>query len=84
MRYAAQPAFVLHARAWRETSLLLEAFTREEAHEALRQRGATVMGTVGKTTQVLIAGASAGSKYAAAQKLGIPILGEAAFIRHLE
>ena len=62
----------------------LEAFTREEAHEALRQRGATVMGTVGKTTQVLIAGASAGSKYAAAQKLGIPILDEAAFIRHLE
>ena len=62
----------------------LDTFTREQAQEALRQRGATVAGTVGKTTQILIAGAAAGSKLAAAQKLGIPILDESEFIQKLE
>jgi DNA repair protein RecO (recombination protein O) len=27
MRYAAEPAFVLHARPWRETSLLVEVLS---------------------------------------------------------
>ncbi|HWU69994.1 MAG TPA: recombination protein O N-terminal domain-containing protein, partial [Pseudoxanthomonas sp.] len=29
MRIAAEPAFVLHARAWRETSLLVEVLSAE-------------------------------------------------------
>ena len=39
MRVAAQPAFILHARAWRETSLLLEAFTRDHGRVGLVARG---------------------------------------------
>ena len=39
MRVAAQPAFILHARAWRETSLLLEAFTRDYGRVGLVARG---------------------------------------------
>ncbi|HMM57536.1 MAG TPA: recombination protein O N-terminal domain-containing protein, partial [Rudaea sp.] len=29
MRVEQQPAFVLHARAWRETSLLLDVLSRD-------------------------------------------------------
>lgn len=39
MRYAAEPAFVLHARAWRETSLLVEVLTREHGRVGLIARG---------------------------------------------
>ena len=62
----------------------LEKFTREEAQEALRQRGATLSGTVGKTTHLVIAGAEAGSKLEKARKLGIPVLDEEEFQRKLE
>ena len=39
MRYTAQPAFVLHARAWRETSLLVEVLTLEHGRVGLVARG---------------------------------------------
>lgn len=39
MRITNQPAYVLHARAWRETSLLLEAFTRDFGRVGLVARG---------------------------------------------
>lgn len=39
MRITAQPAYILHARAWRETSLLLEAFTRDFGRVGLVARG---------------------------------------------
>lgn len=39
VRVAQQPAYVLHARAWRETSLLLEAFTRDYGRVGLLARG---------------------------------------------
>ena len=61
----------------------LEQFTREQAQEELRQRGATVAGTVGKTTHVVVAGAEAGSKLEKAQALGIPVLDEAEFLAKL-
>ena len=61
----------------------LEKFTREEAQEELRKRGATVAGTVGKTTQVVVAGADAGSKLDKARALGIPVLDEAEFAAKL-
>ncbi len=38
MRYAAEPAFVLHARAWRETSLLVEVLSREHGRVGLVAR----------------------------------------------
>ncbi len=39
MRYTAEPAFVLHARAWRETSLLVEVLSREHGRVGLVARG---------------------------------------------
>ena len=39
MRTENQPAFILHARAWRETSLLVEAFTRDHGRVGLVARG---------------------------------------------
>ncbi|HEX5121787.1 MAG TPA: DNA repair protein RecO, partial [Rhodanobacteraceae bacterium] len=39
MRIEEQPAFILHTRPWRETSLLIEAFTREHGRVGLVARG---------------------------------------------
>ncbi|MGN6313710.1 MAG: DNA repair protein RecO [Rhodanobacteraceae bacterium] len=39
MRVESQPAYVLHARAWRETSLLLEVFSRDHGRVGLLARG---------------------------------------------
>lgn len=39
MRISQQPAFILHSRAYRETSLLLEAFSREHGRVGLVARG---------------------------------------------
>jgi len=61
----------------------LDAFTREAAQDELRRRGARVVGTVGKTTDIVVAGADAGSKLEKARGLGIPVLDEAEFVRRL-
>jgi DNA ligase (NAD+) len=61
----------------------LEDFTRDEAIAALEAAGAKVTSSVsGKTTGV-IAGESPGTKLAKAQKAGVPVLGEAEFVRLL-
>jgi DNA repair protein RecO (recombination protein O) len=39
MRIENHPAFILHTRAWRETSLLIEAFTRDHGRVGLVARG---------------------------------------------
>src|SRR3546814_9634973 len=39
MRYDAEPAYVLHARPWRETSLLLELLTENHGRIGLVARG---------------------------------------------
>ncbi len=41
MRYHAEPAFVLHARRWRETSLLVEVLTQNHGRIGLVARGVT-------------------------------------------
>lgn len=40
MRYTLEPSYVLHARAWRESSLLLEIFSRTQGRVGLVARGA--------------------------------------------
>ena len=53
---------------------------REEAEDLLREKGATVTGSVTKNTTALIAGAKPGaSKVTKAEKLGIEIISEAEF-----
>ncbi|RZA14501.1 MAG: DNA repair protein RecO, partial [Lysobacteraceae bacterium] len=39
MRFVAEPAFVLHARAWRETSLLVEVLSADHGRVGLVARG---------------------------------------------
>ena len=58
----------------------IEGYGREEAEDALRNRGATITKSVTKTTTALIIGEKPGkSKLDKAAKLGIPILGEEDF-----
>ena len=40
MRITLEPAYVLHARPYRESSLLLEAFSRDHGRSGLVARGA--------------------------------------------
>ena len=62
----------------------LEQYTREEARERLQSLGATVSGSVSARTDYLVCGEDPGSKYDKAQKLGVEILDEAAFVSFLE
>jgi DNA ligase (NAD+) len=61
----------------------LPGFSREEAEDAIRAAGGHAAGSVSKKTDYLVAGEKAGSKLAAAEKLGIPVLDEDAFRRLL-
>lgn len=59
----------------------IEGYDREAAEDALRSRGATITGSVTKTTTALITGANPGkSKTEKAEKLNIPILSESDFL----
>ena len=59
----------------------LNGYGREEAEDALRERGATITKSVTKTTTALIIGEKPGkSKTDKAAKLGIPVLREADFL----
>jgi DNA ligase (NAD+) len=54
--------------------------TRDEAERMVRMAGGKPSGSVSAKTGYLIVGDSPGSKYAKAQKLGVPILDEEAFL----
>lgn len=57
----------------------LENFSREEAQEAITNRGGKAAGSVSKNTDFVVIGPGAGSKAKKAQDLGIRILDEAQF-----
>ncbi|MEY2673964.1 MAG: hypothetical protein RLZZ514_529 [Actinomycetota bacterium] len=65
------------------TGTLLE-FTREQAEEAIVERGGKAASSVSKNTAFVVAGASAGSKLAKAEALGVPVIDEAAFKQKLQ
>ena len=54
----------------------LENLTRNEAKKLIEDAGGDVTSSVSKNTYAVIAGASPGSKYEKAVKLGIPIWNE--------
>jgi DNA ligase (NAD+) len=54
----------------------LSGWSRDGLKERLQELGAKVAGSVSKKTDYLIAGENAGSKYAKAEALGVPILTE--------
>ena len=62
----------------------MEALGRDEAKEKIRLLGGAVSGSVSKKTTYVVAGVAAGSKLADAQKLGVPVLSEAEFLRMIE
>ncbi|HEX5056798.1 MAG TPA: NAD-dependent DNA ligase LigA [Gammaproteobacteria bacterium] len=62
----------------------LTAMTRDEAKEKLETLGAKVAGSVSKNTTGVVAGESPGSKLEKAEKLGVPVLDEAQFLRLLQ
>ena len=62
----------------------LEGMTRTEASKEIKARGGRVTSSVTSKTDYLIAGEGAGSKYAKALELEIPILTETDFFQRLE
>ncbi|MBZ5558022.1 MAG: NAD-dependent DNA ligase LigA [Acidobacteriia bacterium] len=57
----------------------LASMTREEAEERARARGARTARSVGAETDLVVAGADPGSKYARARALGIRVIDERRF-----
>ena len=62
----------------------LDGYTRDEARNAVVDRGGKVTGSVSARTTALVAGANAGSKLAKATELGVAILDDAGFADLLE
>lgn len=62
----------------------LEGMTRGEASDEIKKRGGRVTSSVTSKTDYLIAGEGAGSKYAKAEELDIPILTAADFFKKLQ
>ncbi|NMA89966.1 MAG: NAD-dependent DNA ligase LigA, partial [Amphibacillus sp.] len=62
----------------------LEQLTRNEAKEKIEALGGKVTGSVSKKTNLLIAGADAGSKLTKAEQLGIEIWSEEQFIEAIK
>ncbi|MDO8582493.1 MAG: BRCT domain-containing protein, partial [bacterium] len=58
----------------------LASMSRDEAKEKIRALGGTTSESVSKKTSYVVAGNEAGSKRAAAEKLGVPVLTEVEFI----
>jgi DNA ligase (NAD+) len=61
----------------------LAAMSRDEAKDAIRQRGGKVTGSVSGKTDYLVYGDKPGSKLDKAQKLGVALLDEAALLKIL-
>ena len=61
----------------------LSTMTRDDAKAHLESLGAKVAGSVSAKTSCVLAGEAAGSKLAKAEKLGVPVLDDSAFIEFL-
>lgn len=57
----------------------LQNFTRPQAEELLKKRGASIASSVSKNVNYVVVGEDAGSKLAKAQSLGLKVLSEADF-----
>ena len=62
----------------------LDSLTRSEAKQRLQVLGAKVTASVSKKTDYVVAGSDPGAKRDKADKLGVPILDEAAFLNLIE
>ena len=62
----------------------LESLTRDQAEEAIISAGGKAASSVSKNTAFVLAGASAGSKLAKAEALGVEVISEAEFLKRLK
>ncbi len=62
----------------------LPDLTREQASAMIMAAGGKVTGSVSRRTSYVVAGESAGSKLASAERLGVPVLDEAGLLALLE
>lgn len=62
----------------------LSGMTREEAARRVQAAGATVVGSVSRRTDYVVAGTDPGSKADAARELGVPVLSQADFLALLD
>ena len=62
----------------------LQTYTRDQAKKRIEELGGTITGSVSKKTDLVIAGADAGSKLTKAQALDIPVWTEEEMIAALE
>ncbi len=62
----------------------LSEFSRDEAREKIESFGGRVTSSVSKKTDYIVAGKDAGSKLTKAQKLGLAILDEKAFLKLID
>lgn len=70
----------LNGESWVLTGTL-EQMTREQATQMLQALGARVSGSVSAKTKCVVAGAKAGSKLEKAEKLGVSVIDETAFLQ---
>ena len=61
----------------------LEHFTRNQAHDRIRELGGIPKNSISQNTDYLICGTKAGSKLAKAEQLGVKILTEQEFLEML-
>ena len=62
----------------------LSSMSRDQAKEKIRSLGGDISESVSKKTSYVIAGAEPGSKKDKAEKLGVTILDEQAFLKLLQ
>jgi DNA ligase (NAD+) len=62
----------------------LESLNRDQAEEAIISAGGKAASSVSKNTSFVLAGASAGSKLAKAESLGVEVISEAEFLMRLK
>ena len=62
----------------------LESLNRDQAEEAIISAGGKAASSVSKNTSFVLAGASAGSKLAKAESLGVEVISEAEFLKRLK
>jgi len=62
----------------------LESLTRDQAEEAIIAAGGKAASSVSKNTAFVLAGASAGSKLAKAESLGVEVINEEEFLKRLK
>ncbi|MDL2295882.1 NAD-dependent DNA ligase LigA [Lachnospiraceae bacterium OttesenSCG-928-E19] len=61
----------------------MEKYTRDEARDILERMGAKVQGSVSAKTDIVIAGADAGSKLTKATELGVTVWSESDFLNEI-